>query len=77
MSQAVEETDSPSSLLGLQAQAKSAGSAYVDATVAIARWVSAPNVEHRAEARRALENAKHMLREIQENEWMHERKVSQ
>ncbi len=77
LSQAVEETDSPSSLLGLQAQAKSAGSAYVDATVAIARWVSAPNVEHRAEARRALENAKHMLREIQENEWMHERKVSQ
>lgn len=76
LSRAVEETDSPSSLLGLQAQAKSAGSAYVDAAVAMARWVSAPSAEHRTEARRALENAKRVLSDIQDNEWMRRPKVS-
>jgi hypothetical protein len=76
LSRAVEETDSPSSLLGLQAQAKSAGSAYVDAAIAIARWVSAPSAEHRAEARRTLENATRVLRDIQNNEWMRQQKGS-
>jgi len=76
LSRAVEETDSPSSLLGLQAQAKSAGSAYVDAAIAVARWVSAPSVDHRADARLALEKAALLLREIQGNEWMRQRKAN-
>lgn len=66
----VDAAESPASLLGLREQASASALAYVEASVAVARWVSAPSVENRDAAQQALVGAGRALSALEQNEWV-------
>lgn len=70
LAQEVDGTEAPSALLGLREQAALNSSAYVAATAAAARWLSAPTDENRATAEAVLIQAKAALAAMEANEWL-------
>ena len=66
----VDAAESPASLLGLRELTSASSLAYVDAGVAVARWVSAPAVENRAAAQQTLADAGQRLTALEQNEWI-------
>ncbi len=69
----VDAAESPASLLGLRELASASALAYVDAGVAVARWVSAPSAENRAAAQQTLADAGQALAALEQNEWIRKR----
>ena len=74
LSRTIEANDSPSSLIGLSAQARNAAGAYLNASMAVARFVSAPTPDNKIEAASSVMIAGRTLGDLQANEWMLERK---
>ena len=70
LSRAVESTDSPSSLIGLSGQTRNAAVAYLNAAMAVARFISAPTPDNKIDASSNVGIAARALRELQANEWM-------
>ncbi len=70
LSRAVESNESSSSLIGLSAQARNAAAAYLNAAMAVARFVSAPTPDNRIDASANVAIAGRALQELQANEWM-------
>jgi hypothetical protein len=66
----VERSDVPPTLLGLREQAAQAATAYVDASAAINRWLSAPSEENRAAAQQLSAQASEALAQLESNEWV-------
>lgn len=69
----VDAAESPASMLGLREQASASALAYVEASVDVARWVSAPLVENRDAAQQALAGAGQSLAALEQNEWIRKR----
>ena len=69
----VDAAESPASMLGLREQASASALAYVDAGVAIARWVSAPSAENHDAAQQTLAGAGQSLAALEQNEWIRSR----
>ncbi len=70
LANSVDATDAPPPLLGLRDQVGAVSSAYVDASVAVLRWVSAPSPENKSAAETALTNAASAMGVLGENEWI-------
>lgn len=70
LAQEVDGTEAPSALLGLQEQAVANSNAHIEASAAIARWLSAPSDENRAAAEAALANARATLTAFTASEWI-------
>jgi hypothetical protein len=70
LSRAVESTESPSSLIGLSAQTRNAAVTYLNAAMAVARFISAPTPENKIDASANVAAAGRALRDLQANEWM-------
>ncbi|MCC7358080.1 MAG: hypothetical protein IT317_01285 [Anaerolineales bacterium] len=70
LAQEVDGTEAPSALLGLHEQAASNSNAQIEASAAIARWLSAPTDENRAAADAALANANAALAVLEANDWI-------
>lgn len=66
----VEGTESPPAMLGLRDQALTAAAAYVDASAAVNRWLSAPSVENYNSAKALYEQAEASLTAIESNQWL-------
>lgn len=66
----VDGAESPASLIGLRDQAVVAANAYVEASVACARWVSVPSAENKAAADESLAGASRLLSLLEQNEWI-------
>jgi len=66
----VERTDAPPALLGLREQVGRTATAYVDASAAVNRWLSAPSEENRTAAQQLSEQAFAMLARLAANEWV-------
>ncbi len=66
----VEQTDAPPALLGLREQAVQTATAYVDASAAINRWLSAPSGENRTAAQEIYRQASEALARLESNEWI-------
>lgn len=66
----VDGTEAPSALLGLQEQAMANGDAHIQASVAVARWLSAPTDENWVAAEAALEAARTAQAAFSINEWV-------
>ena len=66
----VETSEAPASLVGLHDQATATAQAFVEASLAVARWVSAPTDEHRQKAVQALASADETLKSLEANEWL-------
>jgi len=75
LSRAVEAADSPSSLIGLSAQARSAAAAYLNAAMAVARFISAPTPDNKIDASTNMAFASRTLQDLQMNEWMLQRRL--
>lgn len=65
-----EAKDSPASQIGLREQVMSTATAFANASLAIARWVSAPSVENKSAAEQALATAEQSLATLEANEWI-------
>lgn len=70
LSRAVDATDAPASLIGPHDQAALTAQSYVDASLAVANWVSAPSVEHAATATDLLARAQQTLSDLESNAWL-------
>jgi len=70
LSRAVESNESPSSLIGLSAQTRNAAVAYLNAAMAVARFISAPTPDNRIDASSNVGIAGRALQQLQANEWM-------
>jgi hypothetical protein len=68
----VETSEAPASLVGLRDQATATAQAFVEASLAVARWVSAPTDEHRQKAQQALTSADETLKSLEANEWLNQ-----
>ncbi len=66
----VDGLEAPPALFGLRDQAAQTATAYVDATAALNRWLSAPSEENRAALDEADQRAFGALTMIQSNEWI-------
>lgn len=66
----VDATESPSPLLGLHDLSMQTAVAYVDASIATARWLSAPSKKNRMDADQALLAAGEELSALHSNEWI-------
>lgn len=66
----VDSTAAPPAMLGLEEQAARVAAAYVDAAVAVARWVSAPTDANRAAAEQTVASAGGALAELRGNAWV-------
>lgn len=66
----VDATESPSPLLGLHDLSMQTAIAYVDASIATARWLSAPSKKNRMDADQALMAAGEELSALHSNEWI-------
>lgn len=73
MERDVNTTEAPASLIGLHDQAETMALSYMNASVAIARWVSAPSTENRAAAEQAMAEAEDKLASLEANEWLRAR----
>jgi|CXWL01.1.fsa_nt_gi hypothetical protein len=73
MEHEAEATEAPASLIGLHDQATAAALAYVNASVAVARWVSAPSADNRAAVELAITDAEDKLASLEANEWLRAR----
>jgi len=60
----------PSSLVGLAEQARTTAEAYLEATLAAARWVGAPEPETRRAALQALRKARGLQRVLRASRWI-------
>ncbi len=72
LSRNVESADAPAPLIGLHDQAMAIAEAYVQASLAAARWVSAPTPDHEKAAQDTLAAATSRLQELLQNEWIGE-----
>lgn len=70
LARSVDSTETPAPLIGLRDQAAAASLAYMDASVAVARWVSAPTPENRSTADSALAKAGAALAALEQNDWI-------
>jgi hypothetical protein len=66
----VDGTEAPSALLGLHEQAMANSDAHIQASAAVARWLSAPTEENRVAAEAALEAADTAQAAFASNEWV-------
>jgi hypothetical protein len=67
---AVDGTEAPPALLGLHDQMAVTAQAYVDTSVALNRWLSAPTVENRATVDQAYQAAATNLAQVEANVWL-------
>ncbi|MBM3272490.1 hypothetical protein FJY94_04410 [Candidatus Kaiserbacteria bacterium] len=72
LAQEVEATEAPASLVGLHDQAAITSQAFVVASLAVARWVSAPTGENRQRALQTLTSADETLKSLEANEWLNQ-----
>jgi hypothetical protein len=70
MERDVNTTEAPVSLIGLHDQAEITALSYVNASVAVARWVSAPSADNQATAELAIAEAENRLASLEANEWL-------
>jgi hypothetical protein len=70
LAQAVEREAVPATLVGLQEQAGATANAYVDASVAVNRWWSAPTPENQTALVAAFTVAQTRLETLQTNAWL-------
>jgi hypothetical protein len=70
LARAVDGTEAPPALLGLHDQVAVTAQAYVDASVALNRWLSAPTVDNRATAEQAYQVATASLVQVEANAWL-------
>ena len=73
----VDASESPPALLGLRDLSTQVAADYVGASVAVARWLSAPSTENRVAAEEALAIAREGLASLESNEWISERSSDQ
>ncbi len=66
----VDRQDGPPAVFGLRDQAAQTATAYVDATAALNRWLSAPSEENRAALDETYQRASEALTTIQANKWI-------
>lgn len=66
----VDRQDAPPAVFGLRDQAAQTATAYVDATAALNRWLSAPSEENRAALDETYQRASNALTAIQANKWI-------
>lgn len=66
----VDRVQPPASLIGLHDQVMATALAYLDAGIALSRWVSAPSEENRLAAEQALVRANEKLAVLEANEWL-------
>ncbi len=74
LSAAVDSSDTPASLVGLRDQTAATAEAFVKASLAAARWISAPSAEKRTAAETELETAERSLITLEANEWIRDSK---
>jgi hypothetical protein len=77
LAQDVDASESPPALLGLRDLSIQVAADYVGASVAVARWLSAPSPENRVAAEEAVAAAGEGLAAVQANEWVRERSSDQ
>lgn len=70
LARAVDATDTPPTLLGLHDQVAQTATAYVDASVALNRWLSAPSSDNRTAADQAYQAASGQLTQLEANAWL-------
>ena len=70
LARAVDAAEAPPTLLGLHDQVAQTATAYVDASVALNRWLSAPSPENRAVADQAYQVAAATLAQVEANAWL-------
>ena len=70
LARTVDGTEAPPALLGLHDQTAATAQAYVDATVALNRWLSAPSSDNRAAADQAYRAARDNLTQLAANAWL-------
>lgn len=70
IARAVDGEDAPPALLGLRDQASATAAAYVDASMALNRWLSAPSPENQAAAGQTHGTANGLLMALVANEWV-------
>jgi hypothetical protein len=69
----VDASESPPALLGLRDLSIQVAADHVGASVAVARWLSAPSTENRVAAEAAVAAARNSLAALEANEWVSER----
>ena len=70
LARAVEAAEAPPTLLGLHDQVVLTAQGYVDTSVALNRWLSAPSLENRAVADQAYQTASGQLAQLEANAWL-------
>lgn len=70
VAQEVDAGDAPAPLIGLRDQAMITAGAFVNASLAAARWMSAPSAENKSAAESELEAAEGSLIVLEANEWI-------
>jgi hypothetical protein len=70
LARAVDGTEAPPALLGLHDQVAETAQAYVDASVALNRWLSAPTPENRHAADQTYQTAASRLAQLDTNAWL-------
>ena len=66
----VDGQDAPASLVGLRDLAIATSSNYVNATVAVNQWLSAPTAENLAAAQSQFAVAQQSLMDLESNQWL-------
>ena len=70
LARAVDAAEAPPTLLGLHDQVALTAQGYVDTSVAVNRWLSAPSPENRAVADQAYQVAAATLAQVEANAWL-------
>ncbi len=73
----VDASESPPALIGLRDLTTQIAAEHVEASIAVARWLSAPSAENRAAAEEAVAVARNSLAALRSNEWVSERSSNQ
>jgi hypothetical protein len=70
LAQEVDAAKAPPALLGLHELALATARRYLEASAAVARWLSAPSAENRAAAEKTLRAARNSLAALETNAWL-------
>jgi hypothetical protein len=71
LAQEVDTAPAPAALIGLRDQATRTAQAFVEAGLAVSRWVSAPTLENQELVRQALAGARQALTNLEASEWIY------
>jgi hypothetical protein len=67
LGQAIDAADPPTALVGTQTQASQTAQAFIEASLAVAAWVTAPSPDNKTTAQQALKRARSLLMELEQN----------